>query len=487
MKFTKIKLRIVLFSLLGLIIFCLLWLKILPDGRAVYQTDFTQDNYFIGKLTPAERVKPENIGVELKGDPVYFSLFTPRRFSQASLNFEYKLKSGVTNIDNNYTLPIIESGVLVDNTIWRYDLKPVDNLIINNLSAEWNSLKKGDFILLERKNPEIKHFNSIEDFLNNLPPLGQIGLYNHDLKVKYLIAGYQPEIKTAIIDYALRGDWQFYTYIKKEELDISCIISDVNQNRDSDEVNLDLYYQDQLIDTAGLPDDGITTDNSQTIPARQVKLNARNLPEGVYKIALRAGDDIITESITSRQKVASFINRIWLANSRQKNIKIYSDATRMQFTTSNPVSLQKIKINDKLVDINQTYKQFRLDEINSNSVLELEKGDLIISGNGTFAFNSSGLINPNFKKVDGSFDIKNSQINYILADYRQPENRDGWQIAKVDIDLSGAYREKGKYNFIISIPGLRADDDIDDGLLIKGIKVELRGKNLYEYIKSIFK
>jgi len=66
-----------------------------------------------------------------------------------------------------------------------------------------------------------------------------------------------------------------------------------------------------------------------------------------------------------------------------------------------------------------------------------------------------------------------------------PKEKGNFYVSTLDIDLKGAYREKNEYRFIISAPFLRGDKP-DEYLLIKNIKIELRGKSIFEKIKSHF-
>ncbi len=58
---------------------------------------------------------------------------------------------------------------------------------------------------------------------------------------------------------------------------------------------------------------------------------------------------------------------------------------------------------------------------------------------------------------------------------------------RVEFDLRGAYREDGKYTFLISAPGLNPNDALDDYLEIEEIKVELKGKTLIEKIREVIR
>jgi hypothetical protein len=118
----RIKIRIFLWSIFGLGLLFLAYEKTVPFGHISYMTDFKHYNYFIGKLTPKERIESDGSITRIIGDPVYFSVYSPRNFNRATLTFEYK-RFG----NGQVKIPIIEAGILADKKVWRYDLEPVEN------------------------------------------------------------------------------------------------------------------------------------------------------------------------------------------------------------------------------------------------------------------------------------------------------------------------------------------------------------------------
>jgi hypothetical protein len=487
MKNFTVKIRIFLWLILAGVTGWLLYMAVAPSGKISYVADFTSRSYFIGKLTPEERLTPVEGDMPLSriiiGDPVYFSLRTARRFDKAKLTLKYRQSEDAP--------PIIEAGVLADKIIWRYDLQPIENKIIGRLAFVWDVKKENGLILLQRNNSaSTTKYDSVSEFLNNPPARDQIVLYNYDLESEFILDNYAPlkakeKPDLSSIDCALRGAYQFYTYIKDEDLDFTFDFIDINKNKDSDPIDLNLYYGNQIIDTRHLDDDGIANNSGKESGTRRLSLKAANLPEGVYKVELRANDDVITEEITTKQSKLSFAAKIRLAGDGAKNISLFTDSNEISAQTVNPGSLQKIKIGDNEMDINQTYKQFNVATGQGVKEIKLEKDDVILAGNGVFGFSQEALVNPAFKKVDGKLDI--NSVNYILAKYEIPAEENGWKIAQAEFDLSGAYREQGQYNFLISIPGLRADDEIDDEIKIDEIKIELEGKSLWEKIFKNFK
>jgi len=476
MKFTIFKLRIVLWSILVLIVAWLSYMAVVPSGRITYAQDFKGDNFFIQKLTPAERVEDAKNGSQkISGDPAYFSLRTPRRFDTAKVEIKYKNKSD---------WPIVETGVLVDKILWRYDTKPIENRIIDQLAMVWDVVKKDNATLLQKQ----KKYNSIDEFLDNLPPRTEMALYDYDLQKEYLLADYKPSKKDIEIIYALRGAYQFYTYIKDEKLNFNFILIDLNANKDSDPVDVNLYYQNGLIASKHLDDDGVVGEKNKASAERALSFTADNLPEGVYKLEIKTNDDIVTKKIKTSQNKLAFINSVRLANENKENIIIYTDSSQVNVQTINPAKLQTVYIDGQKLELKETYKQFDLVSVSSTTKkIKLAKDDIMLSGDSSFSFAADELINPNFKKISAKTSINEQGINYILTGYQSPQQDGEWKKNNAVIDLSNAYREFNKYSFIIAIPGLKADDNIDDNIEIGEIKIELQGTSLWGKIKKMIK
>jgi hypothetical protein len=479
----KIKIRLFFGLILAFIIIWLFYQAIVPGGQIFYNFNFKKPSEFILPLTPKERVEePQNGSQKIVGDPAYFSLRTPRTFDTAKLTIKYK---------NNSNQPLIEAGVLTDKTVWNYNLQPIENKTIDNLAKTWNVMREGDLLLLQRE----KKFNSLADFQNNIPPREEIALYNYDLKNDFVLTKDEKPV-SANPKYnfvSLRGQFQYYTYLKKEEdLKFDFDFVDLNKNKDSDPIDINLYYQNKLVDTYHLDDDGDRTEAGRKSGIRNLlvrrspaeqdeggELGTPNLPAGVYKIELKCNDDIITKNIKTNNKTA-FINRLWFYGG--ENIKIFTDSHFINAQTINPGSLQKIKTNDGDLDLSETYKQFGLKLKDKQSEINIAKGDVILSGDGVFAFSVDNLFNPSIRKIDANFDADQEGVNYILARYQSPREENGWKIAEAEFNLKGIYREFYKYSFMLSVPGLK-----EGNVEIGEIKVDLKGRSLFEKAWDVIK
>lgn len=454
-------------ALAGTIIF-LLWQNIVPGGHITYVNNFRTYSDFVGNFSPKERVEQPRQGQQrIMGNPVYFTLRTPRPFNQAKVTITYQNQS-----DN---LPIIETGVLVDKALWRYDLKPLQNSLIDQLTAEgWSSLEQDGTTLWQRN----QRYQSLAEFGQSPPPRSQVASYNYRLPGKYYLSDYQAAGQLFGWNYALRGYYQFYVYVDTEELSLNFRLTDLNLQPGDDDVEIVLYnQQDERIGERLVPD-------SSGLSSRLVSLHRANLPAGVYKVEFKASDDIVTTSLSTTQSKLSFINRLWLAQADQSDIVLYSDSRAISLQTLNPASLQTATVNDQALKLPATYQQFTLVDRQSVKTIALARGDVVISGPGVFSFSPSGLINPGSQTIDNYWQLSD-QINYIVANYQSPRQAGSWQTASLEFDLSQADWQDQAYSFILSVPGLKLEDDLADSLIVGEIKIELTGKSLWQKIKEL--
>lgn len=475
-KFRK-KIRIILWTALLGVVFWLLWMKVVPNGKVVYVETISKDSDAIGELGPEERVKRGREKWNIVGNPIYFSLRPPRSFEKAEVSVEYR---------NPDQLPVIEAGILADGKLWRYRTKPLENRLIDEISASWSLIKEKGLMLLQ-KDPE---YESLRDFLAEPPSADKVAVYNYDLDMEYRP---EEERKTEeeVRAGGIRGAWQLFTYVNKGEvLDIDLEFADINENDDPDDIELFLYYKGDVIQTRSIEDKEPEKNRDRI----KTGFELSGMPQGVYKLELRANRDIISNNIKTKQNKMSFLAGVEMVADKGGD-DLFTNSRQVQVATGDPAALQKLKIAEfgspadnfvDIVDVDQTYKQFESKKLPEISRIILEKGGLKITGDGVFAFTPKALMDPRLKRADGSLDIKERGLEYIIAEYEPPKNKGYWSLAKAEFDLRSAYQENGKYGLMISVPGLRADDDLKDGLEIRKIRIKLTGRSLWDKIKGIF-
>jgi len=473
---------------LGLILFILvlifLYFKVLPFGEITYSRNYVSSwrsgKGFIYGFTPAERVDLKSAEVpRLIGDPIYFSLFTPRTFNKAKLTIVYR--------DNlSLETPIIEAGVLVDNIVWRYDLKPVDNKALDYLMLRWHKIEANGKIFLQKD----KNYSSLTDWESDLAQ-GRLkdcndglenclAVYNYSPNYKYQIVNYRPAV-ALVLDNPLKGAHQFFVYLKNEPLRLEFTFIDLNQDLKPAPIEVILRSGDEIIVSQKVADDNERPGSGQ-IEEKKLILENKSLPAGVYKAEVKITDDMVIKKIVSSVDRLSFLNKVWPV-SNNGNLTLYTDSDYLQVKALNPASLQTLKFAGQDFTLTEAYRQFDFTADAKTKVksISFKKDDIILENNGVFAWSQTSLFNPTLPKVDRFFSVE-TPAKYIVADYNKPLEAEGLKTATVELNLQGAYRENGKYSFMISVPGLKTEDTINDNLEIYKLKIELDGRTLWQKI-----
>lgn len=491
---TLLKIRLFLALILVSVILSLLLAKIVPGGSIFYDRDYSQNYFglggqgFLSLFSPAERVDSlSDKYPRLLADPIYFSLFTPRRFDRAKLTIRYQDKLSDKT-------PIIEAGVLKDKAVWSYQMEPVENKILDSLA--WNKSSQQSTTLYQRQGRTA----DLDYFLKSAADRSDLALYNYSLNRPFRPTSYQARQSAQVVAAALRSSYKFYTYIDQESLNFTFYFQDLNQNYDlkGDGISIVVSrYNGEKILEQTVTDDGIIVDNGNLSPQKVSSFNLKDLPTGVYRVEVKANDDIITKKIVSTQTKISFVNKLWLEDSDIKSLEVYTNSDYIKATAFGAAGLQTLSFQDRNFKIDVPFQQFNFQIKNNNNneprLIRVKPQSIIMENNGVFAFSSDALMSPDFPKIDINW-VDSSEINYILADYHIPHLDGQDKLVVLDFDLSDAYREKGKYGFMISIPGLYADNQnrvvlgLEPAYLqIKEIKVELSGKSLGEKILELFK
>lgn len=485
MKIRKIRLFLIIFWFIiaGLFI----WLKVLPFGHAVYfqvypdKVNLSGGKGFIGRFSPAERVTLPN---KIIGDPVYFSIFTPRTFSEVKLTITY-----LPTLTKQ--TPIIEVGVLVDNVLWRYKMQPLQNDILDNNFKDWFKLSNGDTILLQKN----KIFNDIPTVLQSLTtgfkdycyqPTSCLAWYNaEELSVKLPLNIVTPPQEFKIINIPLQGAHQFYFLSGHKNTNFSLDFADLNINRDTDNVEISIYNNSKKIYSQ------VVTDNfgqELTNKVREFNVNFNvDLagPTNLYKLEVKANDDMVIKAIKDAPSALLAIGHLRPVTSPLKSLFFWTDSSYIEINAVTPASRQKIWFGGLEFQVTKAYQPFEFINVKQGlKEVQLNKDDVIIENNSVFSFAAKDFFNPTLVQLDRHF-ILDNDIKFILANYQTPlQLENGYKQATVILNTKEAYREKGKYGFIISVPGLSLASE--GSLEIKSIKAEFTGRTILDKLLEIF-
>jgi len=487
------RIRVVLLIFLLILAGLIVWFKIVPNGQVSYSKSYPAKinllggKGFIGTLTPADRVliSPGQMA-KISGDPIYFSVFTPRTFSSAKITVTYQ--------DNlSSSTPVIEAGVLVDNILWRYQLAPIENRILDENFKDWYQLRQGETLLYQKN----KDYSSVADFLatlknkaDSLCPSGDpkscLALYNTDdlnsdfpkVQAPSNTAEFKP------FNIPLQGAHQFYfTKPAGQALNFSINYTDLNLNKDADSVTVSIYLGTDKIYSKTIPDN-FGGENSGVVRNFSDSFSAPSLSDlaAVYKLEIKADDDIVIKKIVSAPSALNIISRIHPV-AVSGSVTLWTDSQAIQVSTNNPASAQKINFGGQTFNLSEAYKQF---EFVSNQKgpkeIKLVRDDVIIAGDGVFSLAAEDLFNPQYLAVYRNFTMSDN-LKYVLANYEAPKTlANGLKQATVALNTQEAYRENGKYSFIVSVPGLSLYQD--GNIQISNIKVEFSGRTVWDKLKE---
>lgn len=459
MNIRNLRLFFIVLSLIFLLFFA--YIKVSPLGVWTCQSNFKRTNHlFLGNTcfsrpSPSDRFILEN-NLKMIADPLYFSLYSPRNFDK--LNLEIKFKSSLDERN-----PIIEAGLLVNRNLWHYQLKPVYNYWLEDYQSDWQNLSIEDDIE-----------KILEDNCGEIPYNLCLAQYN----INQSLPSYSLDKESKIIEQnlSLRGHHSFYLYLKDSDLNLKLKAEKINKNLKESSFTIDIYSNNNIILSEKFKEDEF----------ENINIYLASMPEGFYRVDLKTDDNVIFNNLSLNSSILSFRNRLWLHSSLEEDINIVSDSRALQVKIQEPLAFQTLNFNGNKLDLNELYIQYEI--INDSSAekyyeISLERGGLLLEGPGVFAFDSDQLFNPNFSNLNRFYQ---GQAKFILVDYSQVERlNDDYYLAKLEFDLLGVYRENNKYNLIISIPGLRAQDDNNNYIEIKNIKARFSGKSLTEKINEI--
>lgn len=454
--------RLIWICCLVVIIVFLLWRAIVPSGSITYSTDFGSYNYFISELSPQDRLQVSTGDVynKILAEPVYFYLKTPRPFQSAEISFAYEDAS-----------PLLELGICRDKKSWNFQRLPIYFEKLEELALSDKTIFENGVLLWQKE----KKYSSLEDFIKNPPSLENIGVYNYNYSPTIVLPFYQPLSEMTEFNLGARGNYTLSTYSNGQPIEIIFKVTQKDINISPSQITVTVYDRENNI---------IQTFQTTSLEP-EIKLITPPLVSGAYRIEFKADNNIETESLITMQRKLSFINYVWLADLSRNNFSVFTDVTNISAQTINPKKLQSLKVNNQILEILETYNQFSLslnDQTRKIKEIKIEKDDIILAGDGVFALSQDALFNPLPRQFSNKINLSESNLDYIIAGY-EPIGLQKTGQRTVNFDLNQACLDNGRYPFIISAPQI----DRNNPVTISKISINVTGKTLFNFIKSIWK
>lgn len=468
----------------------LIWLvrqDLVTTGTLQFNYDFSKLSPSITELFPANRLsevfhsKQGGFWQNITQEPVYFEVRLPQKFEHAEVEVAFLNPS-----QNLFQLGLKTLG----EGDFNYYFKPLDNKILNNL--DWYRLEDSRGTLWQRN----KQFLNLDQFLEEKQALNGLSAYGFDLGRKFIMPAYQPDNKIRVYDKTLRGEHSFYTYLKNEPINFTFTIQDINRSDGPDPFVIKAYNSEgELADIVQIPDDGYISKKDPATDKRNIWLYKDSLPEGVYRIEIEADDDILVREISTTNRYLTFINRLYLADNLEyadgltdiafKPTAIYSTIPRLGFETSHPEGLQTVGLGaNQSIALKETHRNYFVTPDQLPTTIISPLNDLKIFGRGLMSLTEESYFNPEIYDLSDAY--LSDESDFLISSYALPKNMGGWQVNKVNFDLSNAQINNRKLRFALSAPEL---NDSNSEIAIKYIKVVLTKKPFacMEIIKKAIK
>jgi len=275
-----------------------------------------------------------------------------------------------------------------------------------------------------------------------------------------------------------------YFYLSGSTLDLSGVITDRNDNKDSDDSEFLLFTNNRQVASVKIPDNRPEKEEGGDLSAPQsFQISRSDLSPGLYRLEFRASDDLLLSNLSVNSAYLSAINKIWIEGGSPVNL--LTDAAYLQIKALDPAVLQAVNFGQTAMDVTEIYHQYEIKNKQSGPHdISLVSGGLILENNGVFALTASTLINPDYPRLD-RFAPLTGKLDYILADYQPTITlADAWFKSSLDFAVADFYRENNQYSLILSAPGLKLDSGAGGLVEIKEIKIRFYGKSLPEKIKD---
>lgn len=438
---------------IGLFIW-LLVIDIVPSGELVIRRQFNELSPYINDILPDERVlavqytQEGESFVTIVNDPTYFSMQLPNTdFDWVEVEIEF----------DGSEQRIIELGALVDIYSRSFDLRPIQNLIIDEL--DWFKLVDNSTTLLQRN----QDYVSIAEFLEDPPELSRIATYQAELTTPYRMHDYTPLNSVQEIDVSLRGYHRLVTYIKDEELYFQAKFMDMNRTTGADEIVVTVRNEEgEEVARQELSDDHNKTEN-QISSTREIAIKESNLPEGVYTIEFSGTSDIFWRQFATTQRYAVFNSTIYIADDigylpENRSTTFFTNAKNFTVETVHADGAQRLLIGVQETLLDKSHEKHHV-SIEDVGLVEgiTPIGDIKIVGDGKFAFSRTAFFDPDPVKLNTHTDLDALGIDYLLTEYESPEVRGDWQIGSAIFAVDDIKDEENSATFTFSTPFIMQD------------------------------
>jgi len=269
------------------------------------------------------------------------------------------------------------------------------------------------------------------------------------------------------IEKTLRGSQTFYVKVTQKPFILTVKKQDQNAYKGEDNLSVQVYYGEVKMAEQTIPDDGVIDASGLKMTEQKSEIKIDDPKLGIYKVILQdktENADVITTSIEVNQSLLVFSPRMFVVD--EKPTALWTNAKKLTLFTSHAPSIQAVKLDNKYdLKVKKEGQSFDFNlnkpEATDNTKdlhrFDIPKNDLIINGDGYFAFSRETFFNPEpIDMVDLSTVSDSEKIDYIIANY-QPVKKEGeWKVAQAYFDPKDIKIDGDKLYFSLESPELNS-------------------------------
>jgi hypothetical protein len=425
----------------GLVVIVLLLLHIPPSG--VWKQSFVFDGTspWLATFLPSDRVTRPGlqadgqIGQRIIAEPVYAAARVPIVADRAELALEAKVTRQ----------PLIELGASQDEA-GSTEAKPVWSEV---LSKGWRRVVKGDLTGYVREDlPDERLWTA---------PAERVLLWHASTTLPDIID--LPSIDRKI-DVSLRGSHDIYFLPTQGPNRFVFNIQDMNrQAAGGNSLSLRLILDDEVLwtDVVSLPARRTTAPSS----VFEKKIQFTALKPGTYRLALSADDDVFLRGISTNVRHWVMGPRLYVGDqtgyaTTTYPLHVWTNSQHLSLETRHREGLQTVHMGDASVALEQTHSVYRLSRSKLDRggarVVDAPQGDLLVFGDGFFAFEPDALFLPKPRRLTDQSDPAAEGIEVIQTSYIPPEQLpDGWLRLSTDVAL---IKDSDRLRWTLGLPGI---------------------------------
>jgi hypothetical protein len=444
-------------AVLGTVLWCAH--RAVGFGGQTIVADFRHPARFVGDLKPVGRrddpVRESGAWrTRLTSSPVFVDFSPLARFY--ALRVEAAFVPGDADEVVVGALTHAASGQFVPRSVYHAGLESL-------AAAGWTARTEDGMTLYQR----VPKFSSVADFMGRPPAAREVATYRVPSVKADLPAG--GVAGPATFSVVLRGSHRFVTLVDDGTLDVAFDLQDMNREDGADVVALLVapLAGGPAVASVGLQDDENDRDDQVATGLRPLRATAQ-VPNGVYRVDLQTTDDVFVREIRVGHRRFAALDRVFVGDyigysDRVPATALVTDASELSLTGPHAESAQTARVGTEAWEVGGGYAEAVRGRLGiASTAVTVPKADVIVEGNGQFAFAPGGLV-PGLPFAVGALttpaDLAARGISSVLAAYVPPSCASGACEGAASFVFSEMGRAPtGAYRVSVDVPALRVRD-----------------------------